>query len=150
MAEPKLEVLNPSFIEHLEGYTSQSGIDGYLGVRVVEFTAGRLVAEFEVVDDHVTFIGNMHGGCLAALCDHCLGVVLYPVMPPGSWAATTEFKVNYLRPVSGGACRATAEIVSMTKRSAVVTVRVENGDRLVAVAQGTCTVKLAEERTDTG
>ena len=62
MAEPKLEVLNPSFIEHLEGYTSQSGIDGYLGVRVVEFTAGRLVAEFEVVDDHVTFVGNMHGG----------------------------------------------------------------------------------------
>jgi acyl-coenzyme A thioesterase PaaI-like protein len=38
----------------------------------------------------------------------------------------------------------------MTKRSAVVTVRVENDDRLVAVAQGTCTVKLAEERTDTG
>jgi len=58
--------------------------------------------------------------------------------------------VNYLRPVSGGAWRATAEIVSMTKRSAVVTVRVENDDRLVAVAQGTCTVKLAEERTDTG
>ena len=150
MAEPKLEVLNPSFIEHLEGYTSQSGIAGYLGVRVVESTAGRLVAEFEVVDDHVTFIGNMHGGCLAALCDHCLGVVLYPVMPPGSWAATTEFKGNYLRPVSGGACRATAEIVSMTKRSAVVTVRVEHDDRLVAVAQGTCTVKLAEERTAPG
>ena len=148
MAELKLEVLNPSFVQHLEGYTSQSGIDGYLGIRVVEFTAGRLVAEFEVAQDHVTIIGNIHGGCLAALCDHCLGVVLYPVMPPGSWAATTEFKVNYLKPVSEGACRATAEIVSMTKRSAVVTIRVVNKGRLVAMAQGTCTVKLAEERTD--
>jgi uncharacterized protein (TIGR00369 family) len=108
--------------------------------------AGRLVVEFAVGDQHLTFIGNMHGGNLAALCDHCLGVVLYPVMPPGSWAATTEFKVNYLRPVSGGTCRATAVIESMTKRSAVVTIRVENEGRLAAIAQGTCTVKLAEEK----
>ena len=36
----------------------------------------------------------------------------------------------------------------MTKRSAVVTIEVENEGRLVAVAQGTCTVKLAEEKTD--
>ena len=67
-----------------------------------------------------------------------------------SWAATTEFKVNYLKPVSEGTCRATANVEAMTKRSAVVSIRVENvtddGTRLVALAQGTCTVKLAGER----
>ena len=146
MTAPDLEIRNPKFINHLLGHRSDSGIDGFLGTRVVEMEAGRLVVEFDVGDEHLTFIGNMHGGCLAALCDHCLGVVLYPVMPPGSWAATTEFKVNYLRPVSGGTCRATAVIESMTKRSAVVTVRVENEGRLAAIAQGTCTVKLAEEK----
>ncbi len=146
MTAPDLEIRNPRFIDHLLGHRSDSGIDGFLGTRVVEMEAGRLVVEFDVGDEHLTFIGNMHGGCLAALCDHCLGVVLYPVMPPGSWAATTEFKVNYLRPVSGGTCRATAVIESMTKRSAVVTVRVENEGRMAAIAQGTCTVKLAEEK----
>ena len=146
MTVPDLEIRNPRFIDHLLGHRSDSGIDGFLGTRVVEMEAGRLVVEFDVGDEHLTFIGNMHGGCLAALCDHCLGVVLYPVMPPGSWAATTEFKVNYLRPVSGGTCRATAVIESMTKRSAVVTIRVENEGRLAAIAQGTCTVKLAEEK----
>ncbi len=146
MTAPDLEIRNPKFINHLLGHRSDSGIDGFLGTRVVEMEAGRLVVEFDVGDEHLTFIGNMHGGCLAALCDHCLGVVLYPVMPPGSWAATTEFKVNYLRPVSGGTCRATAVIESMTKRSAVVTIRVENEGRLAAIAQGTCTVKLAEEK----
>ena len=146
MTAPDLEIRNPRFIDHLLGHRSDSGIDGFLGTRVVEVEAGRLVVEFDVGDEHLTFIGNMHGGCLAALCDHCLGVVLYPVMPPGSWAATTEFKVNYLRPVSGGTCRATAVIESMTKRSAVVTIRVENEGRLAAIAQGTCTVKLAEEK----
>ena len=146
MTAPDLEIRNPKFIDHLLGHRSDSGIDGFLGTRVVEMEAGRLVVEFDVGDEHLTFIGNMHGGCLAALCDHCLGVVLYPVMPPGSWAATTEFKVNYLRPVSGGTCRATAVIESMTKRSAVVTIRVENEGRLAAIAQGTCTVKLADEK----
>tara|TARA_Y100000782_G_C10032243_1_gene201591 strand:- start:49 stop:495 length:447 start_codon:yes stop_codon:yes gene_type:complete len=146
MTAPDLEIRNPKFIDHMVGHRSDSGIDGFLGATVVEMGAGRLVVEFAVGDEHLTFIGNMHGGCLAALCDHCLGVVLYPVMPPGSWAATTEFKVNYLRPVSGGTCRATAVIESMTKRSAVVTIRVENEGRLAAIAQGTCTVKLAEEK----
>jgi len=147
---PDLEVRHPKFIEHLTGHVSDSGIDGFLGIRHLEMGAGRLVVEFDVTDEHLTPIGNMHGGCLAALCDHCLGMVLYPVMPPGSWGATTEFKVNYLNPVSGGKCRATATIEAMTKRSAVVAIRVENetdeGIRLVALAQGTCTVKLAEER----
>lgn len=146
MTAPDLEIRNPKFIDHMVGHRSDSGIDGFLGATVVEMGAGRLVVEFAVGDEHLTFIGNMHGGCLAALCDHCLGVVLYPVMPPGSWAATTEFKVNYLRPVSGGTCRATAVIESMTKRSAVVTIRVENEGRLAAIAQGTCTVKLVEEK----
>ena len=146
MTAPGLEIRNPKFIDHMVGHRSDSGIDGFLGATVVEMEAGLLVVEFAVGDEHLTFIGNMHGGCLAALCDHCLGVVLYPVMPPGSWAATTEFKVNYLRPVSGGTCRATAVIESMTKRSAVVTIRVENEGRLAAIAQGTCTVKLAEEK----
>jgi len=146
MTAPDLEIRNPKFIDHMVGHRSDSGIDGFLGATVVEMEAGRLVVEFAVNDEHLTFIGNMHGGCLAALCDHCLGVVLYPVMPPGSWAATTEFKVNYLRPVSGGTCRATAVIESMTKRSAVVTIRVENEGRLAAIAQGTCTVKLVEEK----
>ena len=146
MTAPDLEIRNPKFIDHLLGHRSDSGIDGFLGTRVVEMEAGRLVVEFDVGDEHLTFIGNMHGGCLAALCDHCLGVVLYPVMPPGSWAATAGLKGNYLRPVSGGAWRATAVIESMTKRLAVVTIRVENEGRLAAIAQGTCTVKLAEEK----
>ena len=124
----------------LVGRTSTRGIDGFLGVTVMEFTAGRLVAGFEARAELITPLGNMHGGCLSALIDHCLGVIMYPVMAPGSWAATTEFKVNLLAPVSEGMCVATAEIRSMSRRLAVVGISVENADRLVALAQGTCTI----------
>lgn len=48
----------------------------------------------------MTPFGNMHGGVISAVCDHVLGCVCYTHMPKGSWAATTEFKVNPLAPVS--------------------------------------------------
>jgi uncharacterized protein (TIGR00369 family) len=61
-------------------------------------------------------------------------------MSEGSWAATTEFKINLLKPVSGGTCTASAEIVSMSRTTAVVRIDITNDDRLVAVAQGTCLI----------
>ena len=96
-----------------------------------------LRAEIDVRDELSTPFGNLHGGVIAALCDHVLGTVCYPVIPRGAWAATTEFKVNYLAPVTTGVLAATARIVSMTRRTAVVRIDVENEGRLVCAAQGT-------------
>ena len=140
MTRPTFDTFNQSFADGIVGRTSKRGIDGYLGLVVTSVEPGRLVCEMPVTDELITYIGNMHGGCLSAMCDHVLGVVMYPVMPDGYWAATTEFKINLLAPVSGGTCVATAEIISMSKRLAVVRIEIENDGRLVAVAQGTCTI----------
>ena len=61
-------------------------------------------------------------------------------MPEGSGAAPTEFKINLLKPVSEGTCTAMAEVISMTRTTAVVRIDVLNGDRMVAAAQGTCLI----------
>ena len=140
MTKPDFEVFNRDWAERIIGRVNRKGIDGYLQLKITEVEAGRLVCEMPVTDEVITMIGNMHGGCLSALCDHVLGTVMYPVMPAGYWAATTEFKINLLAPVKGGCCIATAEIVSMSKRLAVVTISVENEGRLAAIAQGTCTI----------
>jgi len=137
---PAFEIFNQEFADKIVGRRSTHGVDGFLGVTVTELTAGHLKAEFEARKELITPIGNMHGGCLSAFIDHCLGVIMYPVMPPGYWAATTEFKTNLLNPVAGGMCRARADIRSMTKRLAVVTIEIENENRLVALAQGTSTI----------
>lgn len=94
-------------------------------------------AVLPVRPDLLTNFGNLHGGVLAALCDHVLGVVCYPVIPHGAWAATTEFKLNLLAPVKEGDLVTTANIVSLTKRTAVVRIDVDNEDRPVCLAQGT-------------
>lgn len=140
MNRPTFETFNEEWAKRVVGARSRSGIDGFLGIVVTDVEPGRVVAEMPVTPELITMIGNMHGGCLSALCDHVLGVVMYPVMPPGYWAATTEFKINLLAPVTKGVCRATSEIIAMTRRLAVVRIEIENEDRLVAAAQGTCTI----------
>ncbi len=140
MKQPTFDTFNQEWADKIIGRVSRKGIDSFLGLKVTAVEAGRLECEMPITDELITNMGNMHGGCLSAMCDHVLGVVMYPVMPPGYWAATTEFKINLLAPVTGGTCVATAEIVSMSKRLAVVRVDVENDGRPVAVAQGTCTI----------
>ena len=116
------------------------GLPGYLGIRLTETWAGGMRAEIAVRDDLLNPFGNLHGGVLAALCDHVLGTVCYPVIPPGAWAATTEFKLNYMAAVRGGELMATSTVLSLTKRTAVIRVDVVNDGRLACVAQGTLLV----------
>ena len=140
MSELEFENFDEAWGERVVGREPKGGIDGFLGVVITEVAPGRLVAEMPVKKELITFIGNMHGGCLSALCDHVLGTVMYPIMPPNHWAATTEFKINLLAPVTKGVCRAEANVIAMTRRMAVVRIEVENEGRLVAAAQGTCTI----------
>jgi uncharacterized protein (TIGR00369 family) len=122
-------------------HKEQSGLPKFLGLRIEEVTAGRMVASIDARKEFHNPFGSMHGGIIAGLVDHVLGAVLYPVIPRGYWAATTEFKLNYLAPVREGTVRAEANIISMTKRTAVVRVEVTNGDRAVCSAQGTVLIQ---------
>lgn len=136
--EDFLETFDSSIADRFVAASMNSdGLPGFLGCSFSEFSPGRLRAELEVRPELLTPFGNMHGGVLAALCDHILGCVCYPHMKSGQWAATTEFKLNYLAPVSQGTVAAEAEIVSMTRTTAVVRIKVENDDRIVCIAQGT-------------
>jgi 1,4-dihydroxy-2-naphthoyl-CoA hydrolase len=118
--------------------TSQTAITDFLGIRFTEGGPGRLVAELDVRAELVTMMGSAHGGVVAVLIDHVLGSVMYPVMPRGWWAATTEYKINNLAPIRGGNLRAEANVVAMTKRTSVVRIDVTNDGRLCSIAQGTC------------
>ncbi len=114
-----------------------SGLPEFLGLRTVLVEPGRICIEMPVDPKLLTRFGNMHGGVLSALCDHALGLVCYPHMQAGQWAATTEFKVNLLAPVTSGTVTAEAQLIAMTRSTAVVRIDVTNDGRPCAVAQGT-------------
>ena len=131
--------------EIVDGFIASSnrmtGLPEFLGIRVTNIEPGRLTAEMTVDPRLLTSFGNMHGGVHSALCDHVLGCVCYPHMEKGQWAATTEFKINLRAPVSTGAVRAHAEILSMSKQTAVVRIEMENEGRLCGSAQGTVLIQ---------
>lgn len=137
--KPKFQQFNEEIAQAMVE-ANNSGIAGlptFLGVQLEKFEPGRLLATMEVRPEHVTFMGTLHGGVMAGYVDHVMGCVLYPLMAKGRWAATTEFKINYLAPIKDGVLIAESTVLSMGRRSAVVRVEVVGGEKLVCVAQGT-------------
>ena len=141
MPQPNFEHYDEGIAKAMmRAHESVTGLPKYLGAQLTEFAPGRLVATMAVRPDLLTPFGTLHGGVMAGFVDHVLGCVLYPLMERGQWAATTEFKLNYLAPVTEGTLAATARIESLTKRTAVVRIEVENEGRTVCIAQGTVLV----------
>lgn len=121
------------------------GLPAFLGIRTTDVGPGTMTAELDVRPELLNPFGSLHGGVVSALVDHVLGAVLYPVIERGRWAATTEFKVNLLAAVRSGRVVATSTIISITRRTAVVSIDIRNDGRPCAAALGT--VLIAEPRT---
>jgi 1,4-dihydroxy-2-naphthoyl-CoA hydrolase len=119
------------------------GLPGLLGIEHIRFEPGRFYCRATIDPSLLTPFGNAHGGVTAAIVDHVTGVVVYPMMEKGQWAATTEMKVNYLAPLKAETIDAEATVVAMTKRSAVVRCELYRQDesrRVLAAAQATLTI----------
>jgi 1,4-dihydroxy-2-naphthoyl-CoA hydrolase len=81
------EILN----EHHEGALTK-----LFGLRFVEATKDRLVAELTVRDDLTTVGGRVHGGTLMALADLVGATGTFLNLPPGATGTTTlESKTNF-------------------------------------------------------
>jgi len=141
MPQPNFEHYDEGIAKAMmRAHESVTGLPKYLGAQLTEFAPGRLVATMGVRPDLLTPFGTLHGGVMAGFVDHVLGCVLYPLMERGQWAATTEFKLNYLAAVRDGTLTAESTVVALTRRTAVVRVEVTNGAQLACVAQGTLLV----------
>lgn len=124
------------------------GIPGFLGIRFTSVEPGSCVAEIDVEDHLLNPFGAAHGAVMASLVDHVLGSAVFPLVPLGTWPATLEFKINYLAPTRPGILRATSRVVSLSKRTAVVSVDCENDGRLVGTALGTLALSPPTAATD--
>jgi uncharacterized protein (TIGR00369 family) len=145
---PAFETFDPAVAEMMTTAAGEmGGIPDYLGIRTVEVGPGTMTAELDIRPDLLNPFGSAHGGTLAALADHVLGAVLYPLIPRGAWAATTELKLNFLAPIRTGILRARSEVISLTRRTAVVRIDATNEGRLVGAAQGTVTISAPKDTT---
>jgi len=109
-----------------------------LGAELTSFEKGKakmtLVIRQELKQQH----GFIYGGVISYLADNCLTFAGGSVLGD---SVTSEFKINYTRPATGEKLIAEASVLSSGKRQAVceckVTALANEGEKLVAVAQGT-------------
>jgi uncharacterized protein (TIGR00369 family) len=105
-----------------------------LGIRFVEASVDRVVAELPVRDALRTVGGAVHGGTLMALADTVGAAATVLGLPPGATTATLESKTNFIAAGRGDAVRAEATCLHRGRRTMVWETRVTDaGGRLLSL-----------------
>ncbi len=78
----------------------------HLGVRFVEATLERVVAEVDIRDELRTVGGRLHGGTLMTLADIVGATATILNLPPGTTTTTLESKTNFFAAGRDGVVRA--------------------------------------------
>ena len=95
-----------------------------LGIRVVEATQERVVAELTIRDDLTTVGGSLHGGTLMAFADTTGAVATMLNLPAGAGTTTIESKTNFFAGARAGVVRAESTPLHRGKRTMVWQTRV--------------------------
>ena len=99
-----------------------------LGIRFVEATPDRVVAELAWRPDLTTVGGTLHGGTLMAFADTVGAAATVLNLPPGASTTTLESKTNFFAPARGGVVRAEATPLHKGKRTHVWQTRVTDAN----------------------
>ena len=105
-----------------------------LGIRIVEATAQRVVAEMDVRPELMTVGGRLHGGAIMALADSVGAYGAFLALPQDAAGTTTiESKTNFFAGAADGTVRAEATPLHVGGRTSVWQTRITNqAGRLVA------------------
>lgn len=122
----------------------------HLGLRFTGHGEGSSRCALEVGEVHLNPHGVVHGAVIFALADTGMGAALYPTLGEGESCATIEIKINFFRPVSGGALECTSTLVNRGRTVANLESRITREGVLVAVANGNFAVFAQRRPTAEG
>ena len=109
-------------------YDLNQGLVKHLGIRFLETTPDRVVAELEIRPEVCTLGGSIHGGTLMALADTvgAVGTIAFLSENPssGKGTATMESKTNFFAAAMAGKVRAEATALHKGRRTHVWQTRV--------------------------
>ncbi|HEY7601370.1 MAG TPA: PaaI family thioesterase [Methylomirabilota bacterium] len=118
-----------ALVEHHRGTLAE-----HLGIRFVEASADRVVAELPIQPALTTVGGAVHGGTLMALADTVGAAATFVNLPEGATTTTLESKTNFLAAGRSGPLRAEATWLHRGRRTMVWQTRVTDaGGRLVSL-----------------
>jgi len=105
-----------------------------LGIRFVEASPERVVAELAIRDDLRTTTGSLHGGALMAFADTVGAAATVINLPAGASTATLESKTNFFAAGRTGTVRAESTPLHRGKTTMVWQTRVtDESGRLLSL-----------------
>jgi 1,4-dihydroxy-2-naphthoyl-CoA hydrolase len=105
--------------EHFKGTLAE-----VLGIRIVEASPDRVVAELTIRDELRTVGGALHGGTLMALADTIGATATVLNLAPGDTTTTLESKTNFMAAGRSGTVRAETTALHKGKRTMVWQTRI--------------------------
>ncbi|MCO5089144.1 MAG: PaaI family thioesterase [Methylobacteriaceae bacterium] len=119
-----------------------------MGIRLVEQTPDRVVAEMEVREDLCTTNSILHGGAYMAFADTIGAVATVLNLPAGAGTTTVESKTNFISAIRAGeVARAECTPVHRGKTTQVWTTRILRPDgKLAAIVTQTQMVLAARAK----
>jgi uncharacterized protein (TIGR00369 family) len=118
-----------------------------MGMKIIELTRERVLAELFVRDDLENRMGILHGGAIMAFADNLGGTATTANLPPGARTATIESKTNFFAPVPiGDTAHAECTPLHRGRSTMVWQTRITRNDgRLCAIVTQTQIVIPADE-----
>ncbi len=110
-----------------------------MGIRLIESTPQRVVAEMLVREDLCTTNSILHGGAIMAFADSVGAVAAMLNLPEGAGTTTLESKTNFVGAIrAGDTARASCEPIHIGGATMVWQTRITRGDgKLAAVVTQT-------------
>lgn len=109
----------------------------FLGIEMLEYGEGKAQCRIVLQDHHLNTGGRVHGGVLSSLADTCAGVAVRTIRPEGTFTATTDLSVSFIRPPKGSDLLASAIVIHQGKRLYRVEIDLHSGGKLVAKSNAT-------------
>jgi uncharacterized protein (TIGR00369 family) len=101
----------------------------FLGIKIIEITPDRVLAELVVREDLNNRFGIMHGGAIIALADNCGGTAASANLKDGQTTTTIESKTNFFAAVPiGDVARAECTALHKGRTTMVWQTRITRND----------------------
>lgn len=126
------DTINDGFPANLADTLSMSPYGKFLGIKLESAVAGKARCTIKLEPHHLNTGGRVHGGVLTSLADTAAGVAVRTIRPEGTFSATTDLSIAFIRPPQGGKLEAIAEVIHAGKQLVRTEIAINDAGKLVA------------------
>ena len=126
------DIINDTSTANYANTLSMSPYGKFLGIKLESAVAGKARCSIKLEPHHLNTGGRVHGGVLTSLADTAAGVAVRTIRPEGTFSATTDLSIAFIRPPQGGTLEAIAEVIHAGKQLVRTEIAISDAGKLVA------------------